>query len=562
MTDISQRSHRKENTMPVPDSEEHLPRSEEFSNTPDPRLAVIIPAQNNELSLGSLVLLARQYTPHVIVVDDNSYDNTSIVAEQAGATVLNAREYGGGRVFSILAGCRRALGYGCTTVILLDSSGKHLTRDIPRIAEPVMTGKADLVIGSRHLHGRRVIPPFQFNDREKSCELPQQSQDFRSTDPESVFRALSIKGVMLLDLLPNNEQFDTMMITLFSRRGLVVQDMAITPRKDLPAANECEAKLCLYRGSKIGVVVPAYNEERLIGDTLAGIPEFVCRVYVVNDCSRDRTQEVIDYYAKNDPSIVPIRHEVNQGVGAAIVTGYRKALEDKMDYVAVMAGDNQMDPRFLPELLDPVVDGRCDYTMGNRLINPEFRKGMSKWRYLGNSILTMLTKIASGYWQMMDPQNGYTVISRRALERISLTGIYPRYGYCNDVLVKLNVLGFRVINVPHPARYGMEKSKIRYSTYIYRVSWLLLKDFLWRLKMKYIVLNFHPLVFFYVAGAVFSVIGIVGGVYTLYWKYVLDYSMFVPLTVALLMFGFGLQMLFFAMFYDMEQEKMPNGWYS
>ncbi|MDD5141893.1 glycosyltransferase family 2 protein [Methanoregula sp.] len=546
---------------PITSGEEHSEKTGEFKVSPDPRIAVVIPAQNNELSIGSLVLLARQYTPHVIVVDDNSYDNTATVSEHAGATVINAREYDEGRVFSILAGCRRALGYGCTVVILIDSSGKHLTRDIPAIAEPVLNGSTDLVIGSRYLKGRRVIPPFRFNNGVKEGKLEKSQHEFRSTDPESTFRALSVKGVMLLDLLPNNEQFDSLMVTLFSRKGLSVQDMAITRRKDLTAAAECDAKVCLYRGSKIGVVVPAYNEERLIGDTLAGIPEFVCRVYVVNDCSKDRTQEVVEYYAKNDPSIVPITHEVNQGVGAAIVTGYKKALEDKMDYVAVMAGDNQMDPRFLPELLDPVVEQRCDYTMGNRLINQEFRKGMSKWRYLGNSVLTMLTKIASGYWQMMDPQNGYTVISRRALERISLTGIYPRYGYCNDVLVKLNVLGFRVINVPHPARYGMEKSKIKYSTYIYRVSWLLLKDFLWRLKMKYIVLNFHPLVFFYVAGAVFTGIGIIGGLYTLYYKYILDYAMFVPLTVSLLMFGFGLQMLFFAMFYDMEQEKMPNGWY-
>ncbi|WP_158491358.1 glycosyltransferase family 2 protein [Methanoregula formicica] len=549
-------------STPNPGSAEISDHPEEFLKTPDPRIAVVIPAQNNELSIGSLVLLARQYTPHVIVVDDNSFDNTVTVSEQAGATVINAREYGGGRVFSILAGCRRALGYGCKAVILIDSSGKHLTQDIPAIVEPVLTEDADLVIGSRYLKGRRVIPPFEFNNDVKAKNLQESQREFKSTDPESTFRALSVKGVMLLDLLPNNEQFDPFMVTLFSRKGLFVQDMAITRRNDLTAAAECDMKVCLYRGSKIGVVVPAYNEERLIGDTLAGIPEFVCRVYVVNDCSKDRTQEVVEYYAKNDPSIVPIKHEVNQGVGSAIVTGYKKALQDGMDYVAVMAGDNQMDPRFLPELLDPVVEQRCDYTMGNRLINQEFRKGMSKWRYLGNSTLTMLTKIASGYWQMMDPQNGYTVISKRALERISLTGIYPRYGYCNDVLVKLNVLGFRVINVPHPARYGMEKSKIKYSTYIYRVSWLLLKDFLWRLKMKYIVLNFHPLVFFYVAGAVFTGIGIIGGLYTLYYKYILDYAMFVPLTVSLLMFGFGLQMLFFAMFYDMEQEKMPNGWYA
>jgi len=227
-----------------------------------------------------------------------------------------------------------------------------------------------------------------------------------------------------------------------------------------------------------------------------------------------------------------------------------------------MAGDNQMDPGFLPDLLDPIIDKKCDYTMGNRLINQEYRKGMSKWRFLGNSVLTMLTKIASGYWQMMDPQNGYTVISKRALERINLADIYPRYGYCNDLLVKLNILSFRVINVPHPARYGFEKSKIRYSTYIYRVSWLLLKDFLWRLKTKYVVLNFHPLVFFYIAGAILSLLGVFGGLYSLHYKFIQGHPIFIPLVLSILVFGMGIQALFFAMFYDMQQEKSTNGWYA
>ena len=185
--------------------------------------------------------------------------------------------------------------------------------------------------------------------------------------------------------------------------------------------------LPLYCGHRVAVVVPAYNVEPLIGNTLKGIPDFICRVYVVNDCSKDRTQEVIDYYAAHDASIVPIRHDVNKGVGAAIVTGYKRALADDMDIVVVMAGDDQMDPAFLPDLLDPIVAKKCDYTMGNRLISPNYRKGMSTWRFIGNTTLTMLTKIASGYWQMMDPQNGYTAISKRALERISLDDVYPRY---------------------------------------------------------------------------------------------------------------------------------------
>jgi glycosyltransferase involved in cell wall biosynthesis len=529
---------------------------------PDSGLAVLIPSKNDELSVGSLVILARQYASHVIVVDDRSRDNTVSVAERAGAVVLNAGEYGGGRVNSILAGCRCALGYGCTAVVIIDDNGKHLVRDIPRLAEPILSGKADLVIGSRNVQGRKGIPHYRFNECEESSGLPEKKMEFQSSDPNSTFRAVGIDAIVLLDLLPDNEQFEPMMITLFSRRNLTIMDVAVTPRHDFPVPDENLDDSPLYRGSRVAVVVPAYNEELLIGETLSGIPDFVCRVYVVNDCSKDRTQDVIEYYAQHDDSVVPITHDRNQGVGAAIVTGYKRALADGMDVIAVMAGDNQMDPGFLPDLLDPVIDKKCDYTMGNRLINPEFRKGMSKWRYVGNSVLTLLTKIASGYWQMMDPQNGYTVISKRALESISLNGIYPRYGYCNDLLVKLNVLGFRVINVPHPARYGLEKSKIKYSTYIYRVSWLLLSDFLWRLKMKYVVLNFHPLVFFYMAGAVFSIVGFFGGLYSLYYKFVQGYPIFVPLTVTLLLFGFGLQMLFFAMFYDMQQEKIANGWYT
>jgi glycosyltransferase involved in cell wall biosynthesis len=530
--------------------------------TPDPSLAVVIPAQNNELSIGSLVLLARQYTPYVIVVDDGSHDKTVNVAEHAGAIVLNTGEYGGSRVYAILAGCRRALGYGCTVVVLIDSTGKHLTRDIPRLAAPVLSGEADLVIGSRNIHGRREIPPFRFNDGKTSCNLPEKRAEFHSTDPDSTFRALSVKGITLLDLLPDNGQFEPMMITLFSRRNLAIREIAITPRTELPVHGFNDDGLQRYRGSSIAVVVPAYNEELLIGDTLAGIPDFVERIYVVNDCSKDRTGEVVAYYAAHDPSVVPIQHLMNRGVGAAIITGYRRALAEGMDCVAVMAGDNQMDPDFLTALLDPVIDKKCDYTMGNRLISPEYRKGMSTWRYLGNSVLTMLTKIASGYWQMMDPQNGYTVISKRALERINLNGIYTRFGYCNDLLVKLNVVGFRVINVPHPARYGMEKSKIKYSTYICRVSWLLLRDFLWRLKMKYVVLNFHPLVFFYIAGAIFTILGIAGGIYALHFKFVEGHPIFVPLILSLIVFGMGIQAMFFAMFYDMEQEKMANGWYT
>jgi glycosyltransferase involved in cell wall biosynthesis len=523
-------------------------------------VAVIIPTHNNELTIGTLVILSKKYAATVIVADNCSTDRTMEVAESAGAVVIDALAYGSGRVQSILAGCKVALGYGYKAVVLVNSSGEHLTREIPRIARPVLDGESDLVIGSRYLSGRRGIPPYPLNTSAASSPLRPDRAPVSFTDPESGFRAISVKGICLLDLLPDTPSFEPMMISLFARKGLVIQEIPVKLRNELSTVGE--VVLTKYRGKKIAVVVPAHNEQLLLGETLSTIPGFVTRVYVVNDCSTDRTQEVLDYYAGNDESIIPIRHNVNQGVGKAIVTGYKRALDDGMEVMAVMAGDNQMDPAFLPALLDPIIDGKCDYTMGNRLINPEYRKGMSKWRLAGNTVLTLLTKIASGYWSMMDPQNGYTAISRRALDRINLDEVYPRYGYCNDLLVKLNANSFRVINVPHPARYGRETSGIKYRTYILTVSHLLLTDFLWRMKTKYVVLSFNPLVLFYMGGVAFLGTGVLCGLYSLHYKFVQNQPIFVPLTLTLILFGIGFMLLFFAMFFDMSQERSSNGWYA
>ena len=311
----------------------------------------------------------------------------------------------------------------------------------------------------------------------------------------------------------------------------------------------------MYKDRTIAVVVPAYNEELLIADSLYSIPKFVDRIYAVNDASKDKTQEIIEEISRKDHRIVPIRHEKNQGVGAAITSGYQRALADGISIAVVMAGDNQMDPLFIPSLLDPIISNKADYTKGNRLLSPEYRTGMSGWRFFGNTILTFMTKFSSGYWKLMDPQNGYTAISLKALERLSLDQIYPRYGYCNDILVRLNVFGFRVMDIEMPARYGRETSKIRYGSYIWKVSWLLFQDFLYRLRMKYIVLSFHPLVLFYLFGFGLTLAGLGAGIYTVYFVLIDQGPLFIRAVLSTLMFAIGLQFLSFALLFDIQDSR-------
>jgi glycosyltransferase involved in cell wall biosynthesis len=275
----------------------------------------------------------------------------------------------------------------------------------------------------------------------------------------------------------------------------------------------------MYKENSIAVVVPAYNEEGFVGDVVDTMPSFVDVAYVVDDGSTDGTWDEICRHAEavnaerapqsalHDEVIVPIRHEENRGVGGALKTGYLRALEDGVDITAVLGGDGQMDPDLLTKYLDPVAEGEADYAKGNRFMDREELNAMPAFRLVGNTVLSYLTKIASGYWRTMDPQNGYTAISYEALERAEIESMYEYYGYCNDLLVKLNVENLRVADVSHSASSVYEdgwKSHIDYGEYVPRVSAMLLRNFFWRLKQKYLLRDFHPLVAFYCLGALVS----------------------------------------------------------
>jgi len=264
----------------------------------------------------------------------------------------------------------------------------------------------------------------------------------------------------------------------------------------------------------VAVVVPAYNEERLIARTIQGIPDFVDHVIVVDDCSTDGTLAAA---RSVDDARVRVEHlPENQGVGAAVIQGHRIAMELGADIMVVMAGDDQMDPEALPRLLRPLTQEHYGFTKGNRFFSTSSLAGMPRHRVVGSMILTFLNKAASGYWHLVDPQNGYTAVTREALELVPLDKVSKRYEFENDLLIWLNIASVRALDVPIPARYGLEQSTIRLRSVVPRLSWSLFTGFWRRIWYKYVFWSFSPIALLLFTGLLCLTVGIAVGLWATY----------------------------------------------
>lgn len=315
----------------------------------------------------------------------------------------------------------------------------------------------------------------------------------------------------------------------------------------------------MYKNHKISIVVPCHNEEtQIIDKVIKVIPSFIDNIIVIDDCSKDKTIQVVEDYLvqSSDERVVLIKHEKNQGVGGAIATGYKWSRDNDIDIAVVMAGDGQMDPQDLPSLIDPIIEEGIHYTKANRLAHGEAYNLIPKVRYFGNAILSLLTKIASGYWHVVDSQAGYAAINKEALHVIDWDKMYKRYGQPNDILVRLNVESFKVRDVIVKPVYNVgEKSGIKVRKVVFSISKLLFKLFFWRLKEKYIIRDFHPLVFFYTFGFFMLFTGAFLFLSVLVkWHYE---GMVPAISTMLWLFttAMGFQSLFFAMWFDMEVNK-------
>lgn len=266
----------------------------------------------------------------------------------------------------------------------------------------------------------------------------------------------------------------------------------------------------MYKDLRVAVVVPAYKEQAHIARVIQTMPDLVDHIIVVDDASPD------DTYARAVEAATPrtavIRHEVNKGVGGAIISGHRRALQHGADVCVVMAGDGQMDVDYLPALLDPIADDGYGFAKANRFFSATSFEGMPAYRVFGNVVLTFLTKASSGYWNLVDPQNGYTAVTRQSLERVPLDRVAERYEFENDLLIWLNIANVRAIDVPIPAIYGEEVSGIKLHKVVPRLLRTLIGGFWRRIWRKYVMWSFSPIALLMGMGIPLFVFGVAMGI--------------------------------------------------
>jgi glycosyltransferase involved in cell wall biosynthesis len=312
----------------------------------------------------------------------------------------------------------------------------------------------------------------------------------------------------------------------------------------------------MYKEQTVCVVIPCHNEETQISSVIENLPGFVDQIVIVDDKSKDKTIDVVTKCQENNHKIHLIQLEENQGCGGALAAGYKWARDHDFDLAVRMDGDGQMNPVNLPALLDPVVNHGADYSKGNRLFTGEAFRKIPKIRYFGNGFLSLMTKIASGYWHVADSQSGYTVVNKKALHVIDWDKMYKRYGQPNDILVRLNVENLKVVDVPVDPVYNVgEKSGMKIHKVMFTIGWLLVKLFLWRIKEKYIIRDFHPLVFFYFLGLGFGVVTVFLFVRVFVVWYLTGHIPAVNALAAMFSFMSASQFSLFAMWFDMEANK-------
>lgn len=241
--------------------------------------------------------------------------------------------------------------------------------------------------------------------------------------------------------------------------------------------------------AKVAVVIPSYRVVKHILGVISEIGPEVGRIYVVDDKCPDESGDYVEANCK-DSRVVVLRHEINQGVGGAVMTGYRAAIEDGIDIIVKVDGDGQMDASLIPSFIEPILAGEADYTKGNRFFDLEEIRAMPGMRIFGNAILSFMTKFSSGYWDLFDPTNGYTAIHANVARHLPFEKISSRFFFETDMLFRLNTLRAVCVDIPMDARYSDEVSNLKVSKIIFEFLIKHTRNFLKRIFYSYYLRDF------------------------------------------------------------------------
>lgn len=262
----------------------------------------------------------------------------------------------------------------------------------------------------------------------------------------------------------------------------------------------------------LAVVIPAYRVEQEIERVVRSIPIYIQYIIVVDDASPDRTTEILMSLTKDEPRLVLIRHEVNQGVGGAVVSGFRKALELGAQVVIKIDGDGQMDPAYIMDLITPLILGKADYSKGNRFRDFVALRHMPIIRRFGNIILGFLAKVATGYWSIFDPTNGYLAIRAEILAQLPLERIAREYYFETSMLAELYLIDAYVLDIPMPARYGNQPSSLVIHRVLFEFPFRLLITFLRRMTLRYFLYDFSMVSIYLLGGIPLFLFGLIFGI--------------------------------------------------
>jgi len=401
---------------------------------PKKGLFAIIPAFNHENIIGSVILQTKQHVDRVIVVDDGSTDRTSEVAKLAGAEVIRL-DHTTGKSYALLLGLQRAHEQNCTVAVTIDANGRHNPMDIERVAGQVLSGTADLVIGSRYLNKREPLLPYEKYDQMKL------ESGTIVTDSTSSFLAFSKKALASLDFPSEGEKIIRDLIYYFDKQGFKISEVSITLQKRQIGISIWDSPI------KVLAAMPAYNEEKSIAKTILAAQRHVDCVLVVDDGSTDATGQI----AKKLGAMV-VRHPKNCGYGAALRTIFMKAKKLDIDALVIFDADGQHDPKFIPKLLERLGEGDVDVVVGSRFIQGD-QKEIPRYRIFGMKVLDQATEIA-GADATTDSQSGFRAYGKKAINAINISKEGMSAG--SEILVQIAENKLRIAEIPIIARYDIE----------------------------------------------------------------------------------------------------------